>query len=268
VATAGGAVGSTAKPSAAASATPEPTAADPAIEELRVARAKIDSKLYDQALADLKGVVSRHPSSASAPTAYLLMGTIFEQQSRLDDAMATYVEMRSRFGNSPVAAEATFRLAEATSRSKREDRDRSALVLLDQVAMTYPDSDFAPKALLRKALIEERTKLHVIEGTLGSVPSSLVSYRRLIDKYPSAEGAEPAFARLAEMYEDLKRYELAADTWYGLARQFPNNTRDAAWRAGDLYDKRLKNMDKAHAAYAVVPSSSSHYRDAQKKLQP
>lgn len=233
-----------------------------------MARAKSDSKLYDQALADLKAVIAKHPTSASIATAYLLMGSIYEQQSRVDDAMANYVEMRSRFGNAPVAAEATFRLAEVTGRSRRDDRDRAALALYDQVATTYPDSDWAPKALLRKAAIEERTRLHVIEGTLGSVPSALVTYKRLTEHYPSAEGAEAGFARLAELYDDLKRYELSADAWYGLARQYPNNARDAAWRAADLYEKRVKNVDKAHSAYALVPQNSGHYREAQRKLQP
>ncbi|MFN7982654.1 MAG: protein kinase [Vicinamibacterales bacterium] len=160
---------------AAPAAAPAATV-DPAIDEIRVARAKAESKLYDQALADLKAVVAKHPTSASIPSAYLLMGSIYEQQSRVDDAMANYVEMRSRFGNSPVAAEATFKLAEVTGRSRRDDRDRAPLALYDQVATTFADSDWAPKALLRKAAIEERTKLHVIEGTLGSVPSSLVTY--------------------------------------------------------------------------------------------
>ena len=50
-----------------------------------------------------------------------------------------------------------------------------------------------------------------------------------------------------------------------LATRFPENTRDAAWRAGELYAKRLKNADKARACYALVPQQSSHYRDAQKK---
>ena len=33
---------------------------------------------------------------------------------------------------------------------------------------------------------------------------------------------------------------------------------------GELYDKRLK--DKAAEWYAMVPSTSRHYRDAQKRL--
>jgi anti-sigma regulatory factor (Ser/Thr protein kinase) len=59
----------------------------------------------------------------------------------------------------------------------------------------------------------------------------LVTYRTLVRTYPTADGNEAALVRLADLYEDIKRYELAADTLRDLARRVPNNTRDAAWRA-------------------------------------
>lgn len=254
-------------PAPPAAATPA-TAADSTTDEIRVAQAKVESKLYDQALSDLKATVARHASSPNVAAAYLLMASIYERQSRLEDAMANYVEVKSRFGTSAAAGEATFRLADLTSRSKRDDRDTAAAALYGEVAEQHADTTWAPRALLRKAAIEERTKLRVLESGLGSVPAALVTYRQLTERYPSAEGGEAAFARVAEMFDDLKRYEQSADAWYGLARQYPNNTRDAAWRAADLYEKRLKRLDAAASAYALVPPSSSHYRDAQKKLQP
>jgi len=256
----------------AASVPPAPTSEisrnDQAAEEVRVASAKIDANLYDQALADLKSTVARHPASASTANAYLLIARIHERQSRLDDAMASYVELRTKFGTTPVAPEATFRLGELISRSKRDDRDRAALALFDEVVMRSPNSTWAPRALVRKAALEERAKLRVVDAAMGSVPAALVSYRLLTTKYPNAEGAEAAFAELADLYDDLKRYELEADTWQRLATQFPANGRDAAWRAAELYDRRVRDMEKARAAYALVPSRSGHYGDAQKKLRP
>jgi len=50
-----------------------------------------------------------------------------------------------------------------------------------------------------------------------------------------------------------------------LAARFPNNQRDAAWRAGELYDRKLKDNARARAAYSLVPATSEHYRDAQKR---
>ncbi len=241
---------------------------DPSAEELRVARAKFDAALYDQALSDAKGIVARNPSSPSAPTAYLLIANVHTRQNRVDEAAAAYVELRTKYPSSPAAVEGTYSMAELVLRSKRADRDQAARELLNQISISYPDSPWAPRALIRKAAVEERTKLHVVDPQLNaSVPAALVSYRALVERYPGAEAAETALAKLADMYEELKRYDLAARSFYDLAERFPNNLRDAAWRAAELYDKKIKDMSTARLAYARVPASSSHYQEAQKRAQ-
>jgi TolA-binding protein len=89
----------------------------------------------------------------------------------------------------------------------------------------------------------------------------------VVNDYPSSAFAESALDRLSDMYSDLRRYELAAQTLDDLVRRFPSNQRDAAWRAAKLYEDKLKDKTRARDAYAAVPSSSSHYGDAQKKLR-
>ena len=101
----------------------------------------------------------------------------------------------------------------------------------------------------------------------ASVPVALVSYRTLTEHYPAADGVEAALWRMSEIYTDLRRYDLAAQALDDLAGRFPGNTRDAAWRAGEMYEDRVKNADKARAAYARVPLTSSRYKDAQKRAQ-
>src|SRR5262249_36545266 len=140
-------------------ATNDTLAADPVGEAIRVARAKADAELYDQAVADLRASAAANPSSKRAPEAYLLMGNILERQRRPDDAMASYVELRTSFGASPQAAEATFRLADLTLRSKRTDRERAAIALFTEVVALQPASALAPRALQRRAEIEDRLKL-------------------------------------------------------------------------------------------------------------
>src|SRR5262249_26970103 len=169
---------------------------------------------------------------------------------------------------SPQAAEATFRLADLTLRSKRTDRERAAIALFTEVVALQPASALAPRALQRRAEIEDRLKLRYTDPQLGmAVPGSLISYRLIAERYANAEGADASLAKLAEMYEDLKLYQPAAETWERLAIYFPSNRYDAAWHAGELYEKRLKNMDRARAAYARVPPESSRYQDARKKAQ-
>src|SRR5262245_55599930 len=80
-------------------------AVDPTGESgLRAARAKFDARLYDQALADLKPITSNAAASASAPEAQLLIGTIYERQGLSDDALASYIELKSRYPSSAVTA--------------------------------------------------------------------------------------------------------------------------------------------------------------------
>jgi TolA-binding protein len=234
---------------------------------LRAARAKFDARLYDQALVDLKAITS-NAAGASAPEAQLLIGTIYERQEQPDNALAAYIELQSRYPSSAVAVEALFRTADLTLRSKRSDRETAARTLYAEIGTRYPQSAKAVEALVKKAGLEERAKLRVFDATLqASVPAALVSYRTVTTDYPASAFAESALDRLPDMYSDLRRYELAAQSLEELARRFPSNQRDAAWKAARLYEDKLKDKMRARDAYAVVPPSSSHYGDAQKKLR-
>ena len=234
---------------------------------LRAARAKFDAHLYDQALADLKPI-ALNGASASAPEAQFLIGTIYERQGLAEDALAAYIELKSRYPSSAVTADAMLRSADLTLRSKRNDREAVARALYDEIGTRYSRSARAPEALLKRAALEERAKLRVFDATLQtSVPAALVSYRRVATDYPKSAFAESALDRLGALYSDLRRYDLAAQAFEELARRFPSNQRDAAWKAAKLYEDKLKDKTRARDVYATVPASSSHYGDAQKKLR-
>jgi TolA-binding protein len=252
--------------SALESTVPGGRGVDPAVERLRIARSKFDAKLYDQALVDLKAIAVEHPGSSSAPEIHLLMAGTYERQGRIDDALAAYVELRDRHRSSNAAAEGTFAMANLLLRSKRGDRERAAQDLFTDVAASYPKSPFAPRALVAKGALEDRARTRVVDPVLKtSVPSALISYRTLVERYPNADTAEGALWQLSEMYEDLNRFDLAAQALDNLASRFPNNKRDAQWRAAELYDRKLRDSASAKAAYARVPRSSPHYNDAQKR---
>ena len=247
---------------------PKATLIDPGPERLRVARSKADARLFDQAIADIYSLLREHPSSAAAPGAYLLLGRIYERQSRADDAMAAYVELRSRFGGAEASAEGALQLAQLLMRSRQRDRVPAARGLLAKVAEGHPQSPFAPRALAAKAGIESREKLKERDGVLGAtVPSALVTHRLLVERYPTAPEAEGSLWQLGEAYDDLKRYDLAAQAFARLGEAFPQTRYNAWWRAGEIHEKRLKDTAAAKAAYARVPQQSPNYRDARRKLQ-
>jgi TolA-binding protein len=152
-------------------------------------------------------------------------------------------------------------------RSRRNDREAAARELFADIASSYPKSAFAPRALMAKASLEERARLRVADPLLKtSVPAALISYRTLVERHPAAESAEIALWELSEMYQDLKRFDLAVRALEQLASRFPANKREAQWRAAELY-RKIGDAGGAKAAYARVPQSSTHYRDAQKRAK-
>ena len=129
------------------------------------------AQLLDQALEDLKKTVATYASSATAPAAQLLIGQVYERQNRPADAQAAYVELRSHYGSSAVAADATFQLADLVSRGKRDDRDAAARALYGELFERYPKSPRAAQALSRKAALEDKGKVRVVDSELQtSVP--------------------------------------------------------------------------------------------------
>ncbi len=237
----------------------------PAGDPVRVARAKSEA---NRELARLALPVNRLPSSTNVPGAYLLLARAYDQQGRTEDAMASYVELRRKFSSAPDAAEGTVSLADLILRTERPGSESVALLLFSEVIAEHPKSLWASRALARKAVIEERLQQRVVDPKLGtSVPEALISYRTLVDDYPTAEGQEIALDRLARMYEDLGRFDLAVQSLQTLATRFPKNEKDAAWRAAEIYERELRDPAKARELYAKVPRNSSHYRDAQRKLQ-
>jgi TolA-binding protein len=259
----------TTTPLVASTAVPNRRPPDALAEQIRIARAKYDARLYDQALADLKAGMSSAPGSPNAPEAQLLVGKILQVQTRLDDAMAAFVELKQKYGTSPEVAEGTFLHAGLVLQSRRDDREAEARRLYAEIPQSHPSSPWAPRALARRAAIEDRLKTRLDDATLGaSVPVSLPTHRWLAQEYPNASEVEESLDRLADMYEDLRRYDLAAQALFDLVQRFPGNGRDAAWRAAELFEKRVRDPQRARESYALVPPRSSHYRDAQKKLQP
>jgi serine/threonine protein kinase len=238
-------------------------------EELRVAKAKVDAKLYDQALATLQSIAAKASVGDAAVEARFLMATIFEGQSKIEDAMAAYLEIVNRDKNHPRAPEALFHMAGSALRSKRAGKERESRQLLSQVVSDYPESPWAPRALMARGEIEERERAYQRDDELAtSVPSALVSYRQVVTQYAGAPGEQTALWKLGRAYADIKRYELAAKTFADLARRFPDTHYDAWFAAAELYEKRLDDPGSAREAYRRVPSTSPRYRDAQKRLRP
>jgi serine/threonine protein kinase/tetratricopeptide (TPR) repeat protein len=237
-------------------------------QELRVARAKIDAKLFDQALLTLQGIAAKEGVGEAATEAYFLMASVHERQGRFEDAMATYLELAHRYQTDERAPEAMFLMAQTTLQTKRATKEAEARRLFGEVASSYPQSPWAPRALMMRGELEERADLYQRDDVLAtSVPAALVTYRDVVAKYGTASDTETALWKLGQLYAAAKRYELAADAFAVLAERYPATKFDAWFAAGELYDKRLNRDDTARAAYMRVPPASPRFREAQKRMR-
>ncbi len=253
-------------PAVSAPAAPDPKVpkVDLAARDLASIRTTVAAGQYDQALTEIQGFFSRYPDHALALDAHLLEANVFERQNRAADAARTYQTIGDRFASDPRAAGALYRLAQlSAARSGGQAEGRR---LFGQVANDYPDGQWAVPALKAKAAIEERSKLKERDPILlQTVPAQLMTYRQLVEKHPSDPSAEVAFWKLGEMYEDVERFDLAASAFSGLGTNFPQTSYDAWFRAGELYDRKIKDRAAARSAYARVPRGSRNYDEAQKR---
>jgi serine/threonine protein kinase/TolA-binding protein len=275
--------GSTAKPATtAAVAAPPPVAIDPAVaaeaeraakaaaaaaERVEIARAKMANNLLEPALGDFRQIIAEFPGSAAAAEAAFLIAEVFEKQGRMEDAMAAHIEFGRRYSSNQRMASSQLRLAELTQRSKRPDRETATRDILANVIRTYPRTSQAFQALQLKIRIDGERRQRELDPVLNiQVPAVVPTLRELTEQFPTTPGTQSAFLRLAEAYQDLRQYERAAQALSTLATNFPTNAGEAWFRAGEIYEERLKDPTRAREAYEKVPSGSPRHRDAQRKL--
>jgi TolA-binding protein len=238
----------------------------PAADQFLIAGQEIDLKLYDQAIDSLR-TVAQGSQRQKAIEASFLIASIHDTRGDTANAMSTYIEIANRFPDDPRAAEALARLAESTLKSKSRDKEQDARRTLTGLARKYPSSPWAPRALLMRGDIEARQGAYQRDEILGgSVPTAVVTYREIVERYGSSESAAAALNKLARIYTDAKRFQIAAETFRTLATRDSDDRYDAWFAAGEIYDKRLKDDARARAAYASVRPSSAHYAEARKRI--
>jgi serine/threonine protein kinase/tetratricopeptide (TPR) repeat protein len=241
---------------------------DPVAQAVDTAGTQLKDAQYDQAVSTLQSALAQKPDSRSAPDAYVMIATAYEKQRRVESAITAFTEVKNRYPTNPASAEALVHLATLVQQTKDANRNKTAVDYLTQVATNFANTAFGSLALTQRANIEERENMKVTDPTLGkTVPAALVSYRQLVERYPTSASSEVGYWKLASFYEDQKRYDLAADALSQLGTRFPATRYDAWWEAAELYEKKVKDKAKAAEAYGKVPSSSKHYKDAQKKAQ-
>ena len=234
-----------------------------------MARAKLGNNLIDQAVADLRQIVVDYPRSEIAVEASFLAAETLEEAGRVDDAMAVYVEFDRRFAGNQRVAQSKLRRARLLQNAKAQPRQTEGYQLLGEIARDFPGTPESRSALQAKRQIEaQRKQLKGVDPVLQvEVPALLVTLRMISDQFPGESQTMVALNQLALGYEDMNQYQAAAEVWEHMAAQFPGNPAEVWFRLGELYERRLRNAEKARAAYEKVPPDSPRYKDAQQRLK-
>jgi tetratricopeptide (TPR) repeat protein len=251
-------------------ALPTPVSRDSeAAQRLEVAKAKLANNLNDQALADLKQIILEYPNTAPAAEAAFLSADVHEKDGRMDDAMAAFVEFESRFGRDRRAVESKLRRAQILSRRPTPAAQLQARELWNEVARDHAGSAHAQLALQLKLRMEtERKNLRELDPVLKvEVPAVVVTLRQIIEQFPDSPQAMAARNRIALMMEDMDQWAEAARVLEDLGARSAGNPAEVWFRLGEIYERRLKDLERAKAAYARVPAASPRYNEAQRRLK-
>ena len=153
-------------------------------------------------------------------------------------------------------------------RSSRPNRETATLTLLDELIKSYPQSPQAFQALQIKMKIIGEGRERTVDPVLGvPVPAMLPILRTLTEQFPTHPSAMIAYNRLSGFYIDLDQYERAAQALVDLGNHFPQNPYDSWYRAGEIFERRLRDPARARDAYSKVPERSPRYREAQRKMR-
>jgi len=175
------------------------------------------------------------------------------------------VEFHTRFTRDPRVPASTLQFAKLLLGGGR-NREPAALDALRQV---IEGATRTPEALQMRSRIEgDRRAPRVRDAARGvDVPPLVFTLRTQIAQFPDVPQTMLALNRLATIYVDLNQHAAAASTLETLVERFPANPHEAAFRLGELYERRLNDREKARAAYAKVAETSQRYGEAQRRLK-
>ncbi len=170
-------------------------------------------------LKALTPIVKNDPRHAQL---LLLQAIATQRQRRLPQAMTLLKRLLIRYPQSPQRAEAHYRLAQLYHRRGQKGyQDQRKTHLRHAIAQRH-DSEWAPKAALKLALIfEQQQKL--------AQASDL--YRQIGEHYPSHTEAVPSLWKAAWLQYRQGDYDQAAQMWRQIVTQFPEDV----WRPKVLY---------------------------------
>lgn len=146
-------------------------------------------------------------TSLAAEEILFLRGEAFRKLGRKDEALAEYdkiaAQSASGFRDEAMLARA-YLLSESGDYAKGVEAFRAYLA-------AYPDAELAPKAF---------SDLILAEIKLKDYPKAIEDSQRFLDRYPAGPESQKVHLRMAGLYTESGRYDLASETYDNHVRRF------------------------------------------------
>jgi outer membrane assembly lipoprotein YfiO len=226
------------------------------------------NKDYEKAGEAFKKVADDYPTSQYASEALLRAGDMLSLAGKTDDAIKIYEEFIKLYPDDPKLINAYMDLAwkyvdKAREMSKEEENVKNggdferlrkirswydkAGEAFETVADKFPNSPFAPEALLRAGDVYMKANSLFYESGQSYVADAVSCYRWLVENYPQSEQALTALVNLAWIYRGSGQTEKENDTWLEINKRFPDS--ELGWFALGMYYENKAEEEKALECY-------------------
>ncbi len=196
-------------------------------EETRAAKLGVAQNMIAQGQAAEALTFLESPDAQqnlAADEILFLRAEAFRKLGKKDEALAEYAKIAAQAGSK-------FRdesmLAQAYLHSESGDYAKGIEAFRAYLA-AFPEGELAPKAFSDLILSEVKLKDHV---------KAIEDSQRFLDRYPSGAEAQKVHLRMAGLYTEAGRYDLAAETYDNHARRF----------AGAVNPKEIEMLRAANA---------------------
>jgi tetratricopeptide (TPR) repeat protein len=155
----------------------------------RVADSYFVLKSYSKALSYYNRIIDEH--APGEDYALFQRGMIQGLQGQLDTKISTLKDVLSLFPNSNYADDASFEIAYTYFLKGNGDQAKTDLTaMIDK----YPQSSYIPRALVTMGLIDYNGG--------GKDDQAIVSFKRVVQEYPSTDEAKQALKQIEKIYTD------------------------------------------------------------------
>jgi TolA-binding protein len=239
-----------------------------------------DIGLFDSAVAQMDSVALRYPSCQYAPQAWMYVGEHMFDHGRLEDALKAYQAVLN-YPESEWFDNALYKLAWAQYRLSNPEKAISSFLALVDLGDKAPQG----KSLLEKESIDYIAISFSETDITGE--KGLERATNFVRRFGDPAKGTQILHRLASIYKDQGRFEMAQKTYRALLKMYPeyrqspliesellavmeksSTTEEANIRHVEFFNKYGKNGDWAKAqtdAGAIVMADSlaaSHLYDA------